>query len=145
VRGALEAFPVVHQLEGIVFRAQNDMSGSTRRDSIELSPLLKESDSQDTFQNGTSRASSPPLTRERSDDEDDRPPASRSERSFELKQLLSLCFVRIVEPIAFCQIFPYVNQYIESLNITDDPSRVGFYSGMVVSAELVSCACFCAS
>ena len=43
-----------------------------------------------------------------------------------------LCAVRISEPIVFTQIFPYINEYINDLHVTDDPKRTGFYSGMVV-------------
>ncbi|KDQ16314.1 hypothetical protein BOTBODRAFT_31015 [Botryobasidium botryosum FD-172 SS1] len=48
-------------------------------------------------------------------------------------QLFTLCFARLVDPIAMTQIFPYINQMIEDLHVTDDPSRVGFYSGVVDS------------
>jgi hypothetical protein len=48
-------------------------------------------------------------------------------------QLGTLCAVRIVEPIAFTQIFPYVNDMMASFHLTEDPSKMGFYSGMVVS------------
>ena len=48
-------------------------------------------------------------------------------------QLATLCIVRLVDPIAFTQIFPYVNEMMERLHLTDDPSRIGFYSGLVVS------------
>ncbi|KAG9318274.1 major facilitator superfamily domain-containing protein [Chiua virens] len=48
-------------------------------------------------------------------------------------QLAALCTVRIVEPIAFTQLFPYVNEFMSDLHLTDDPSRVGFYSGLVES------------
>jgi len=55
-------------------------------------------------------------------------------------QLAALCTVRIVEPIAFTQLFPYVNEFMSDLHLTDDPSRVGFYSGLVVR-----CISICAS
>ena len=48
-------------------------------------------------------------------------------------QLSVLCAVRLVDPIMFTQIFPYVNEMMERLHITDDPSRTGLYSGIVVS------------
>ena len=48
-------------------------------------------------------------------------------------QLAALCFVRAVDPIAFTQPFPYVNEFMSDLRVTDDPSKVGFYSGIVVS------------
>lgn len=40
--------------------------------------------------------------------------------------------MRLVEPIAYTQIFPYINEFMNDLHVTDDPKRIGFYSGMVV-------------
>ncbi|CAE6480416.1 unnamed protein product [Rhizoctonia solani] len=48
-------------------------------------------------------------------------------------QLLSVCVSRVAEPIAYSQIFPYVNQMILKLGVTDDPKRVGYYSGTLES------------
>ena len=48
-------------------------------------------------------------------------------------QLAVLCAVRLVDPIAFTQIFPYVNEMMEHLHLTNDPNKIGFYSGVVVS------------
>ncbi|KAI0928815.1 hypothetical protein AcW2_004698 [Taiwanofungus camphoratus] len=56
-------------------------------------------------------------------------------------QLLTLCAVRLVDPIAFTQIFPYVNEMMERLHLTKDPSKIGFYSGMVESSFAVSQLC----
>lgn len=53
-----------------------------------------------------------------------------------VRGLAALCAVRLVDPIVFTQIFPYVNEMIDGLHLTDDPSRLGFYSGLVV------CLCF---
>ena len=39
----------------------------------------------------------------------------------------------LVDPIAFTQIFPYVNEMMEFLHVTENHSRIGFYSGLVVS------------
>lgn len=47
-------------------------------------------------------------------------------------QLATLCLVRLLEPIGFTQLFPYINEMVVSLNLID-PSRVGFVSGLVVS------------
>ena len=52
--------------------------------------------------------------------------------------LVTLCVVRLVDPIVFTQIFPYVNEMMEGLHLTDDRSKIGFYSGLVVSASLPS-------
>ncbi|KAI9568452.1 major facilitator superfamily domain-containing protein [Boletus coccyginus] len=48
-------------------------------------------------------------------------------------QLSALIAVRIVDPIAYQQIFPYINQLLADLHIAE-PERVGFYSGLVESA-----------
>ena len=48
-------------------------------------------------------------------------------------QLATLCLVRLLEPIGFTQLFPYINEMVVSLNVIDDPSKVGFVSGLVVS------------
>ena len=47
--------------------------------------------------------------------------------------LLALGITRLVEPVTFTQIFPYVNEFMSDLHVTDDPSKIGFYSGIVVS------------
>ena len=49
------------------------------------------------------------------------------------RQLAILCLVRLLEPIGFTQLFPYINEMVVSLNMIDDPSKVGFISGLVVS------------
>ncbi|KAI1795984.1 MFS general substrate transporter [Ganoderma leucocontextum] len=53
-------------------------------------------------------------------------------------QLATLCAVRLVDPIAFTQIFPYVNEMMDHLRLTDDPSKIGFYSGVVESSFAVA-------
>ncbi|TFY65498.1 hypothetical protein EVG20_g5566 [Dentipellis fragilis] len=53
-------------------------------------------------------------------------------------QLACLCVVRLVDPIAFSQIFPYVNEMMADLHLTDDPSRIGFYSGIVESSFAIA-------
>lgn len=49
-------------------------------------------------------------------------------------QFATLCSVRIADPIAYSQIFPYINEMIYFLQLTDDPAQIGFYSGLVVCA-----------
>ena len=48
-------------------------------------------------------------------------------------QLATLCIVRLLEPIGFTQLFPYINEMVVKLKLIDDPSKVGFVSGLVVS------------
>ncbi|KAG5645916.1 hypothetical protein DXG03_005063 [Asterophora parasitica] len=53
-------------------------------------------------------------------------------------QLAALCSVRLVDPVAFTQVFPYINEFITILNVTNDPSQIGFYSGLVESSFAVA-------
>src|ERR1700730_18467604 len=53
-------------------------------------------------------------------------------------QLAALCWIRLVDPVAYSQAFPYVNELVASLHIVDDPSQVGFYSGILVCLFLIS-------
>lgn len=46
-------------------------------------------------------------------------------------QLGVLCFLRMLDPMSFTQIFPYVNQFMSDLGVAKDPSQIGFYSGLV--------------
>ncbi|TFK42727.1 major facilitator superfamily domain-containing protein [Crucibulum laeve] len=57
---------------------------------------------------------------------------------FSAVQLGLLCYLRMLDPMNFSQIFPYINQFIRDLHITEDPSQIPFYSGLVESAFAVS-------
>lgn len=47
-------------------------------------------------------------------------------------QIFLLCYARLVEPIAFFSIFPFINKMIwETGNL--DEADVGFYAGLIVS------------
>ena len=48
-------------------------------------------------------------------------------------QLAVLCIARLLEPIGFTQLFPYVNEMVVKFKMIDDPSKAGFVSGLVVS------------
>lgn len=47
-------------------------------------------------------------------------------------QIMLLCFTRMIEPIAFFSIFPYINSMIEKTGGIDKED-VGFYSGLIES------------
>ncbi|KAK1218244.1 hypothetical protein PQX77_014617 [Marasmius sp. AFHP31] len=51
-----------------------------------------------------------------------------------MQQLPVLCYLRLIDPLNFTQIFPYVNQFLADLHVSDDPSKIGLYSGIVESA-----------
>jgi MFS family permease len=53
-------------------------------------------------------------------------------------QLFTLCLIRLVEPIAFAQVFPYINEMIADLHLPGGPSRTAFYSGLAESAFAIS-------
>ena len=47
-------------------------------------------------------------------------------------QIVLLCYARLVEPIAFFSIFPFINQMILEVGGVKEED-VGFYSGLIVS------------
>ncbi|KAI1206826.1 MFS general substrate transporter [Annulohypoxylon truncatum] len=47
-------------------------------------------------------------------------------------QILLLCYARLIEPIAFFSIFPYINQMVQE-NGQLDEADVGFYAGLIES------------
>ncbi|KAG9034984.1 hypothetical protein FRB95_012274 [Tulasnella sp. JGI-2019a] len=49
------------------------------------------------------------------------------------RQLAIICFCRLAEPIAYTQIFPYINTMVDELGVTNNPADIGFYSGLVDS------------
>ncbi|RXK39482.1 hypothetical protein M231_03150 [Tremella mesenterica] len=53
--------------------------------------------------------------------------------SMPLGQIATLMGVRLAEPIAYTVIFPFINQMVEELGVTDNPDKIGFYSGLVES------------
>jgi MFS family permease len=54
------------------------------------------------------------------------------EKPLHKTQVLLLCYARMMEPLAFFSIFPYVNQMIQDLGGLED-TDVGFYSGLIES------------
>lgn len=55
-------------------------------------------------------------------------------------QLAVLCLIRLADPIAFTQLFPYVNDMVVRFGIAD-PAGTGFYSGLVVCLILFFVPC----
>jgi hypothetical protein len=46
-------------------------------------------------------------------------------------QILLLCYLRLVEPIAFFAVFPFINKMISEIGSIKE-ADVGFYSGLIV-------------
>lgn len=59
------------------------------------------------------------------DEDDDKP--------LPVGQIMLLCYARLVEPIAFFSIFPFIQQMILEVGGVEEED-VGFYSGLIVSA-----------
>ncbi|KAJ3578789.1 hypothetical protein NPX13_g1771 [Xylaria arbuscula] len=60
-------------------------------------------------------------------------PPSTAPKALPKTQILLLCYARLVEPIAFFSIFPYINQMVLSNSPGLAESRMGFYSGLIES------------
>src|SRR6266536_5886327 len=87
----------------------------------ETTPLLTTSESVPTADANETQ----PLAHETSPNNGDDTPLPRT-------QIFLLCYARLVEPIAFFSIFPFINKMIwETGNL--DEADVGFYSGLIVS------------
>ncbi|KAG9035187.1 hypothetical protein FRB95_011921 [Tulasnella sp. JGI-2019a] len=65
------------------------------------------------------------------DDAEQQPLLSDKRTPLPKKQLAIICLCRLAEPIAYTQIFPYINQMVEELHVTEKQADIGFYSGVV--------------
>ena len=52
-------------------------------------------------------------------------------------QILLLCYLRLVEPIAFFAVFPFINKMISEIGSIKGED-VGFYSGLIVRLQYVA-------
>ncbi|RYP07645.1 hypothetical protein DL764_002382 [Monosporascus ibericus] len=59
-------------------------------------------------------------------------PAEEEDKPLPRRQIFLLCYARLVEPIAFFSIFPYINQMVQKNGQLPD-ADVGFYSGLIES------------
>ncbi|KAL5521546.1 hypothetical protein ACEPAF_2294 [Sanghuangporus sanghuang] len=97
-------------------------SGSDIR-RIESAPLLRDNTHPDGYLYGTVDSESIEQTSK----------SKESVTPLPLRQVLLLALMRMSAPIAYSQIFPYINEMMNDMGITDDPSQVGYYSGLVDS------------
>ena len=90
----------------------------------ESTPLLTNSSTGPTEGPQSPLLPKPSTTSNREDEE---------EKPLPKLQIFFLCFARLVDPISFFCIFPFVNQMIyETGNVNEED--VGFYSGLIVVA-----------
>ncbi|RYP37993.1 hypothetical protein DL767_002721 [Monosporascus sp. MG133] len=59
-------------------------------------------------------------------------PVEEEDKPLPKRQIFLLCYARLVEPIAFFSIFPYINQMVQENGQLPD-ADVGFYSGLIES------------
>ncbi|KAF1991382.1 MFS transporter [Aulographum hederae CBS 113979] len=98
----------------------------------EITPLLAASSSGPTAQ-----ANEGPIVDETPQDESSQ---QDEDRPLPMDQILTLCYIRLIEPISYFSIFPYINKMIfETGGIEEED--VGFYSGLIES--LFSCTQMC--
>ncbi|KAK5788295.1 hypothetical protein VI817_009253 [Penicillium citrinum] len=82
-------------------------------------------ESNSTGPNSSSPYGSSPQANDATGDEGD-------EKPLPVTQVMLLCYARVIEPLAFFSIFPYVSQMVqENGNVSD--SDIGFYSGLIES------------
>ncbi|KAF9061697.1 major facilitator superfamily domain-containing protein [Rhodocollybia butyracea] len=97
-----------------------------------LSPVPMAVSHSNLGESSTTNETTPLLNNARNDqDPEDQEPLVKEATPLPMLQLLIICFIRLMDPISFTQIFPYVNEFITFLKVTDDPSQTGFYSGLV--------------
>jgi hypothetical protein len=94
---------------------QNDRGDVSAVD--EVTPLLAVSEGGPTV-----NASDEPLAPNPKHDDD---------RPLPVRQILLLCYIRMLEPMIFFSIFPFVNQMIWETGTVQE-ADVGFYSGLIV-------------
>lgn len=85
---------------------------------------------------GSQPTETTPLINAEPDDEPGRDqPDEDEDRPLPKAQLFMMCYTRLVEPLGFFSIFPFVNQMIRDTGVPE--SDVGFWSGLVVRLPLV--------
>lgn len=100
------------------------MSNQRRHFAVdEVTPLLAASGAGSTLQPNEETIVPRPTSEHEDDDDENRP--------LPIQQILLLCYARLVEPIAFFSIFPFINQMIKETGGVEE-ADVGFYSGMIV-------------
>ena len=62
-----------------------------------------------------------------------RPQERASRTPLPVRQLVVLCMMRISEPISYTLIFPFINQMLEDMKVTEDPRQIGYYAGVIES------------
>lgn len=70
-------------------------------------------------------------SRPESDPDQSQTPARRTPLPY--KQLSIVCIMRLTEPISYTLIFPFINQMLEDMKVSEDPKQIGYYAGVIES------------
>lgn len=118
---ALQDHTLIGVVKSIIGYGGASSSTSTSRDR----PKTADGDTDALLSgNGNSNSNSNSNNDDNDDDDPDRP--------VPLLQLFLLCYVRVMEPVAFFSIFPFIAQMVQR-NGSLPSSDVGFYSGLIES------------
>jgi len=60
-------------------------------------------------------------------------PSERRPTPIPWKSLLIVQLLTAAQPFALDIVYPFINQMILEIGVVDDPKKVGFYSGLVMS------------
>jgi len=74
-----------------------------------------------------------PLLAEGSHSNRPNPQARPARTPLPIRQILIICVMRTSEPIAYTLIFPFINQMLEDLKVSEDPKQIGYYAGVIES------------
>ena len=98
-------------------------NGKTKRASDETAPLLATIDPAPINEEAVIHEEQEITPNIHNDEDEDKP--------LPQGQIFLLCYARLVEPIAFFAIFPFINKMIKETGDFDE-ADVGFYSGLIV-------------
>ncbi|KAI1432263.1 MFS general substrate transporter [Xylaria sp. CBS 124048] len=113
--------------DAVATAAPNQHAGAT-----ETSPLLASSSSSSSPAVTRAVDQNAPTTTATSSSSSSAPHHRAAEKPLPVVQILFLCYARLVEPVAFFSIFPYVNQMVKENGHLDE-ADMGFYSGLIES------------
>ncbi|KAF9871187.1 major facilitator superfamily transporter [Colletotrichum karsti] len=108
-------------------REETHNAGDASANATETTPLLATKDIAPTADPQISQATTLNDPEPRQDDA-----AAEDEKPLPVWQIIFLCYARLVEPMAFFAIIPYVNQMVQD-NGNLEEADVGFYVGLVES------------
>jgi hypothetical protein len=102
----------VDEVTPLLSSATRDPANQIKKDEV----IQENGDSVSVYANGASKP----------DEHDNKP--------LPMGQIFVLCLSRLVDPISFFCIFPFVPKMVETMNVREED--VGFYTGIIVGEQL---------